>query len=102
MTGRIRQCRLANDVPAPNIDITINFSIRACEAVGSDVIAAINASAARVMNIGGEVGADQGFPDFRVWPRVDIMTIGFPAAWEKVVVRAVARSDWEVGSAGRT
>lgn len=61
----------------------------------------MSASAARVMNIGGEVVADQGLPDLRVWPRVEIITMGFPLAWVRVLVRAALMSDSDVGSARR-
>ena len=49
-----------------------------------------------VMYSGGDVGAANGEPDLRVWPKVEIMVIGFVVE-VRAEPRAASRSDCDVG-----
>lgn len=66
------------------------------------MIAAKRAAIDWDMNKGGEVGAENGLPDARVWPRVEMITICRDWVVVRHCWRAESRSEDDVGVPFRT
>lgn len=75
----------------------MNFWMRDLEEDGSPLIAVKSAVTESAMNRAGEVGAEKGLPDARVWPSVEIITSC--RGWDVVrhCCRAESRSEEDVG-----
>lgn len=71
--------------------------MRDLDEAGSSLIAANNAATDCDMNSAGEVGAENGLPDARVWPSVEMITICRVPAVIRDCWRAERRSEEDVG-----
>lgn len=81
----MRKLRLANEDPAPNMDITRTFWTLRSDALTASMTAVADCD----MKSGGEVVAAKGFPDVRVWPSVLIITTE-PLVRDRAVLMSAA------------